>query len=154
MLWQTYPEYLDNYSLENAYQSLQGDPPGKIPFMVWLLENPASPCALPGKIDLFGHDCIHLLLKQGFDSSNEAFVVGFTMGNDVRTTYWHLLLFKIMALVFYPAQYRLTWAEIKLFDRGVTLGRQLTRRNLNTWCWSDYYGQTLAEVRSTIGLQI
>jgi hypothetical protein len=154
MLWQTYPEYLDHYSLETAYQSLQGDPPAKIPLMVWLLENPASPVALPGKIDLLGHDCIHLLLKQGFSSGNEAVVVGFTMGNDLRTTFWHLLLFKIMALIFYPAKYRLTWSELKLFDQGVAMGRKTIQKNLNHWCWQDYYSHTLSEVRVAIGLQL
>jgi hypothetical protein len=66
MLWHNYPDHLDTFTLKDAYETLEGDPPSKIPFIVWLLENPKSPLALPGCIDLYNHDCIHLLLKQGF----------------------------------------------------------------------------------------
>ena len=71
--------------LREALQSMGGDPPSSIPFLLWLLENPDSPIALPGKIDLYRHDCLHLLLDRGFSLYDEAFVVGFTMGNDVQT---------------------------------------------------------------------
>jgi hypothetical protein len=152
MLWQTYPKYLDNWTLEAAYQSLQGDPPGKIPFMVWLLENPASPVAMPGNIDLIGHDQIHLLLQQGFTPAHEAYVVGFTMGNDDRTSWLHLLIFRIAALFLYPPKYRLTKDELVIFDRGLQLGRQTKVRNLNRVGLSHWQHETLATVRNLVGL--
>jgi hypothetical protein len=154
MLWQTYPKYLDEWTLDAAYQSLRGDPPAKIPFTVWLLENPASPLAMPGNIDLIGHDCMHLLLKQGFAASNEAFVVGFTMGNDLRTNWLHLLIFRIAAFFLYPPKYRLTWAELTIFDRGVALGRQAQVKNLNRLNLAQWHGKTLAAIRAEIGLPI
>lgn len=64
MLWDIYPEELEVLTLHDAYLTLAGDPPSKIPFFVWLFENPRSPLALPGKIDLYQHDCLHLLLKK------------------------------------------------------------------------------------------
>jgi hypothetical protein len=154
MLWQTYPKYLDEWTLDTAYQSLQGDPPDKIPFMVWLLENPASPLAMPGNIDLVGHDCIHLLLMQGFAAANEAYVVGFTMGNDDRTTWLHLLIFRIAALFLYPPKYRLTRDELAVFDRGVALGRQTKVKNLNQGVLLKWRDATLRSVREQIGLPI
>jgi hypothetical protein len=154
MLWQTYPKYLDEWTLNAAYQSLQGDPPDKIPFMVWLLENPASPLAMPGKIDLAGHDCMHLLLKQGFAAANEAYVVGFTMGNDDRTTWLHLLIFRFAALFLYPPKYRLTRDELAIFDRGVALGRQTKVKNLNQGLLLKWNDTTLQAVREQIGLPI
>ncbi len=67
-------------TLEAAIREINGDPASSIPFLVWLLENLASPIALPGKIDLYCHDCLHVLLNKGFSLEDEAFVVGFTMG--------------------------------------------------------------------------
>jgi hypothetical protein len=154
MLWQTYPKYLDEWTLDRAYQSLQGDPPNKIPFMVWLLENPASPLAMPGNIDLAGHDCMHLLLKQGFAAANEAYVVGFTMGNDDRTTCLHLLIFRIAALFLYPPKYRLNRDELAIFDRGVALGRQTKVKNLNQGILTKWRDTTLQSVREQIGLPV
>ncbi len=154
MLWQTYPKHLDEWTLDTAYQSLQGDPPDKIPFMVWLLENPASPLAMPGNIDLVGHDCIHLLLKQGFAAANEAYVVGFTMGNDDRTTWFHLLIFRIAALFIYPPKYRLTRDELAIFDQGVALGRQTKVKNLNQGVLVKWRDAPLRSVREQIGLPI
>lgn len=36
----------------------------EIPWIVRLLENPQSPLALSGKISLFDHDCLHILLNR------------------------------------------------------------------------------------------
>lgn len=152
MLWHTYPEHLDSFSLQQAYETLEGDPPSKIPLMVWLLENPESPVALPGCIDLYGHDCIHLLLRQGFTSKNEAYVVGFTMGNDVRTNRLHLMIFKFAARVLYPEKYRLDAAEIEYFERGFELGQKIRVKNLNRISFSQWQAKTLKDIRTEIGL--
>jgi hypothetical protein len=154
MLWHEYPEALDDVTLAAAYQTLQGDPPAEIPWMVWLLENPASRCALLGNIDLFGHDCMHLLLKKGFSSADEAYVVGFTMGNNIRATWWHLLLFKIAAVLFYPPKYRLQYSELSILQKGFQLGRSTKIRNLNQLCLEDWRHKNLREIRREIDLEI
>ena len=51
----------------------------KIPFVIWLLENPNSLLTLPGKISLRHHDYLHVLLDRGISPQNEAFLIGFTM---------------------------------------------------------------------------
>jgi hypothetical protein len=154
MLWKKYPKSLDSTTLELAYQSLQGDAPSEIPKVVWLLENPASPFALPGNIDLFGHDCIHLLLKQGFASANEAYVVGFTMGNDLRTTSIHFNFFKFACLFLYPPKYRLTFAEIAILEKGFKKGRSIPTKNLNQLDLEQWNDKTLRELRKEIELEI
>ena len=53
MLWNDYPDRPDAFTLVAACENLQVDPPGEIPFFVWLLENPSSPLNMPGSIDLF-----------------------------------------------------------------------------------------------------
>jgi hypothetical protein len=154
MLWNQYPKDLDHITLGEAYQTLQGDPPAKIPWIVWLLENPASPCALPGNIDLFGHDCIHLLLKKGFSSDDEAYVVGFTMGNDLRTNGLHLLVFKIFALFFYPSKYRISYEQLSILHSGWSLGRKTKVKNLNQVCLEDWSSKVLHELRTELKLKI
>ncbi len=154
MLWNNYPEKLDNLTLQGAYQTLQGDPPAKIPPMVWLLENPSSPFALPGNIDVFGHDCIHLLLKKGFTSDDEAYVVGFTMGNDLRTNWLHLLIFKIFALFLYPPKYRISYQQLQILNEGLELGRKTQFKNLNQICLESYGNRILHEVRAELSIAL
>jgi hypothetical protein len=154
MLWHKYPDRLDNLTLIDAFEDLQGDPPGEIPLLVWLLENPASPISMPGSIDLFGHDCIHLLLKQGFSPANEAYIVGFTMGNDNSTNWLHLLIFKIAAYFLYPRKYKLTYSELQLFDQGVKFGRKTKVKNINKFDWSNWHHKILKDVRMELGLDI
>jgi hypothetical protein len=154
MLWKKYPKALDDMTLAVAYESLQGDAPSEIPKIVWLLENPASPFALPGSIDLFGHDCVHLLLKKGFTSSNEAYVVGFTMGNDLRTTNLHFAFFKFASLFLYPPKYRLTVAEIAVLEKGFEKGRNTTTKNINQIDLEQWSDKTLNELREDIDLEI
>jgi hypothetical protein len=152
MLWNKYPYRLDNFTLAAAIEDLQGDPPNTIPCLVWLLENPASPLSLPGKIDLTGHDCIHLLLKRGFRSRDEAYVVGFTMGNDTSTNSFHLLIFKVAAYYLYPHKYRLTYSELKIFDLGVRQGRRAKIENINQIDWLRWKHHKLRDIRLELGL--
>jgi hypothetical protein len=152
MLWNKYPYRLDNFTLAAAVEDLKGDPPGTIPWLVWLLENPASPLSLPGKIDLNGHDCIHLLLKRGFRSRDEAYVVGFTMGNDTSTNSIHLLIFKVAAYFLYPLKYRFTYLELKIFDLGVRRGRRAKIENINKIDWLRWKHQKLRDIRRELGL--
>jgi hypothetical protein len=154
MLWHTYPNELDTLTLEKAYQTLEGDPPSKIPFIVWLLENPDSPLALPGCIDLYRHDCLHLLLKQGFTSESEAYVVGFTMGNDIRTNRMHLLIFKLAARLLYPEKYRLKNSDIEAFERGFQMGQRVRVKNLNQASFRQWEYKVLREIRTEIGLEM
>jgi hypothetical protein len=154
MLWKKYPKALDDTTLAVAYESLQGDSPSEIPKIVWLLENPDSPFSLPGSIDLYGHDCIHLLLKKGFTSANEAYVVGFTMGNDLRTTNLHFAFFKFASLFLYPSKYRLTVAEIAVLEKGFKKGRDATIKNINQIDLAQWSDKTLRELREEIDLEI
>jgi hypothetical protein len=153
MLWHEYPESLDSEPLQSAYQTLQGDPSSKIPFIVWLLENPDSKLALPGNIDLYGHDCLHLLLKQGFTPSNEAYVVGFAMGNDVRTCGIHIWIFIFAAQFLYPSLYRLSSADFTMFWQGFKLGKKVRIKDLNQMLHQEWRSKTLQEIRDEAGLE-
>lgn len=141
-----------NQTLGDALQTIGGDAPSDIPLVVRLLENPASPIALPGKIDLYRHDCLHLLLNRGFSLEDEAFVVGFTMGNDKQTRPLHLIVFKLCSWLLYPKPYRFHWTHFKTFDRGVACGRSVKTRNLNTFDFKAQGHKTIAALRHQLDL--
>jgi hypothetical protein len=152
MLWNTYPDELDYCTLQSAYEALQGDAPSSIPTIVWLMENPKSPFPLPGAIDLHGHDCMHLLLKQGFSDINEAYVVGFTMGNCSKLHPLHLSIFRFVAQYLYPHPYKIGKDELEFFEAGVSQGRSAPIKDI---CQLDFHGfkhMTLQQVRVILGL--
>lgn len=140
--------------LDNAYQEMNGDAPSKIPFLVWLLENPASPLPFPGKIDLYRHDCLHLLLERGFSLEDEAFVVGFTMGNDPYTKWFHITLFKLISSRFYPRKFRFNKTHLLMFDFGFVYGSQVITKELNTFDFHIYENQTISKIRQDLGIDI
>ncbi|MES1026448.1 hypothetical protein ABN584_26465 [Gloeocapsa sp. BRSZ] len=78
--------YIDSNccTLHYAVQQLAIDDQADIPFIVWLVENPHSPIALPGKISLYGHDSLHAILNRGHSLADEVFVGSFTMGNTTQ----------------------------------------------------------------------
>lgn len=139
-------------TLEEVMAAKGGDPPSKIPFLVRLLENPASPIALPGKINLYRHDCLHVLLDRGWSLHDEAFVVGFTMGNDEHTNWIHLVILKFFSSHFYPLKYRFNREHLKVFDLGVMYGRAVGVRNLNYLDFSHYQTQPVEAVRQQLGI--
>ena len=103
--------------------STKSDRPSDIPFLKELLENPNSPIALPGKIYLQNHNCLHSLLNRGFPLEDEAFIIGFTMANDLKINKFHLLIFKFISLNFHPNKYRFKQEHMPAFNSGFLLGK-------------------------------
>jgi len=144
---------LHNTTLHDAVQKIMVDSQANIPFIIWLFENPSSPIALPGSIDLYGHDCLHILLDRvELSLAEEAFVIGFTMGNDQRTSWFHKLLFKVISSTLYPRKYRFSWKDFRSFDAGFLYGRSLPFQNLNQIDFRAYQHQTVTQVRQRFGI--
>lgn len=139
-------------TLSDALKTLGGDPPYRLPLIVRLLENPASPIALPGNIDLYRHDCLHRLLNRSFSLEDEAFVIGFTMGNANQTHRLHLEIFKLCSWLLYPKTYRFSRAHFVSFERGVEYGRRVLSKNLNRFDFKAHEHQSLDHLRQFLGL--
>jgi len=137
----------ESWTLKEAYQRLEGDQPLDIPFLIWLVENPDSPIALPGKIDLYRHDCLHILFDLDFSFYSEAFIIGFTMQNDCQTNWLHIALFKFLSIFLYPKHYRFNLSHLKSFDLGVLYAQKILVKNLNQFEFYNYQNQTLSELR-------
>lgn len=144
--------YIDSNrcTLHDAVQQLAIDTQADIPFVNWLLEHPHSPIALPGKIDLYGHDCLHAILNRGHSSPDEAFIRGFTMGNDLQTTLLHKLLYKVASSTVYCKKYRFSWKDFQWFDAGFAYGRAIQRRNLNHLDFRTYQNYTVLQGRQQL----
>lgn len=114
-----------NPTLSEALKEFSLDKQEDIPWIIRLLENPLSPVALPGKISYYNHDCIHVLLKRGLSLADEAFVIGFTMGNNPNTKPWHKKVYKFFSRYLYPVKYRFLPKHFKVFDLGFNYGKSL-----------------------------
>ena len=94
-----------------------------ISWLVRLIENPKSPFHLHGASTLHDHDHIHVLLRRGQANDDEAFVIGFTMGNDDRTKSWEAKLYKFISRWLYPKAEQFTKNQLKIFDSGFKYGQ-------------------------------
>lgn len=146
--------YSSQQTLKNVYQTLKGDKQSDIPFMIWLLENPKSFLPFPGKIDLRRHDYLHILLERGFSLEDESFIVGFTIGNDIKTKPVHCLIFKLVSKYFYPQNYRFAQKHFQSFDLGYLYGTKVKIKNINNLDFSIYEDRTISEIRKELGIDI
>jgi hypothetical protein len=100
-----------------------GDPQSSIPFWIWLLENPQSPISLPGKIDLFNHDCLHVLFGLGKSPEDEAVILGITFGGEPKFNRFHLLIFKFFSRFIYPGVFKFNKHHLKILDQAYLYAR-------------------------------
>jgi len=143
---------VDNIKLKEAYSTVFSLYNPKIPFVIWLLENPDSPLALPGKISLQYHDYIHILLGRGISPQDEAFVIGFTMGNDLNTNRMHLFIYKFFASFIYPYPYNFSKLDLINFDLGFIYGRKIKIKQINEINFENYHNETINYLRNYFGI--
>jgi len=95
-----------------------------IPLIIKLVENPNYKTSglFGGAVNLFNHDCIHVLLGRGLLVKDEAFVIGYTMGSTKNMKRWKRNLFMFMSKYFYPKGYKFGEEERLVFNMGVMAG--------------------------------
>lgn len=142
----------DELSLREVYESLPGYSQSDINWLVRALENPKSPFALTGAIDLFGHDCVHVLLGRGLLAQDEAFVIGFTMGTSKHLPHWQRNFFKFAAQKLYPKEYRFDDNDLKVFDLGVECGMKSPCKEIYKVDFRPMLDWPLGKVRETVGI--
>ena len=146
------PGLEDSDTLRDVYESMPGDGPAAMPWYVRAVENPASPAALPGAVDLFGHDCVHILLGRGMHSQDEAFVVGATMGSSRRLTGWQQQFYLAWSRLLYRGPYRFSRIDRMVFGIGVEFGRCQCARPLSGVPWPELMDRKLGELRAELGI--
>ena len=97
-----------------------------VPLVVKLTENPNyfTSKLFTGAVDLYSHDCIHVLLGRGLLVKDEAFVIGYTMGSGKKMSRWRRNLFLWVTKYLYPEGYKFTEEERYIFYSGVMAGSQ------------------------------
>ena len=146
----TFKEALNIFSKTNTAKK-QKD----ISWLVWLIENPKSPFHLHGAATLHDHDHIHVLLRRGQGTDDEAFVIGFTMGNDDRTKSWESKLFKFISRWLYSKSERFTKKQLKIFDSGLKYGQSKLNlyKRIGEFDWDKIDKNTpLDKVRKSFGI--
>jgi hypothetical protein len=142
----------ENRKLNEVLAEMPGYKQGDIPLMVWLLENPKSKIAMPGYIDLYNHDCVHILLGRGLLPQDEAFVIGFTMGNSTYVRKLHNAIFKFFSLYLYPKNFKLQKQDLFAFDLGFEYGRNRKIRNINKVDFHQKVNLTIGEIRHKLDI--
>ena len=145
---------IESLSLSQGLENLGGFDQEDIPFGIWLLENPRSPLCLPGSIDLFGHDCIHVLLECGLTLEDEAFVIGFTMGNDPKTKTIHLAFYKFFSSFLFPASYQFQKSHWDFFDLGFEIGRKSEFSSIHKVDFENLKDIKIEDLRKDFGVDI
>ena len=146
----TFKEALNIFSKTNTTKKQKN-----ISWLVWLIENPKSPFHLHGASTLHDHDHVHVLLRRGQANDDEAFVIGFTMGNDDRTKSWESKLFKFISRWLYPKGERFTKKQLKIFDSGFKYGRSKLNlyKRIGEFDWDKMDKNTpLDEVKKSFGV--
>ncbi len=85
---------------------------------------------------------------------DEAFVIGFTIGNDPQTNWLHLLIFKLFSRWLYPLDCRFNETHLKVFDLGVDYGKKIRIKNLNRVDFREIEHQKVKELRQDFGIQL
>jgi hypothetical protein len=140
--------------LKEACQQFAIDKDADLPIWIWLLESPESPIALPGSLDLYGHDCIHLLLNRGVSAYDEAFVIGFTMGNSDKVKPHHIAIIKTFSRFVYPNPFKFTLSHLQVFDLGFMYGKQVKYRNIYKENFDAYKNWTIEDLRIRCGISL
>ena len=141
-------------NIRNNIHRIQINKRAEIPKIVWLLENPRSLVSLPGKISLYNHDSLHLLLEQKTNSTGEAFVLGFTIGNDLSSKKHHVFIFKFFLQYVYPKKYRLSTYELIFFDIGLEYGKRIFYKNINKIDFKKIENYPLSSIRAVLGIDV
>ncbi|MBP2833964.1 hypothetical protein J8281_17340 [Aquimarina sp. U1-2] len=144
----------NNCSLRSVMSSLEGFSQNQIPWIIRVLENPKSPLALTGAVNLFDHDCIHALLGRGLSERDEAFVIGFTMGSNPNLKKYEILIFKFFSMYIYPKIYKFNAKEIKVFNLGINAAKEMKSPNIDAFCFEEHLDEKIGHLREKFSINI
>jgi hypothetical protein len=148
----TPPLHSDELTLAEVYATLHANKQNQINFWVWLLENPQSKVHLSGAVDLFNHDCLHIVLARGLAPSDEAFVIGCTMGSVPTLKTWEIKLYKFFAHFIYPKVYRFNKTQLHIFEQALLATKKAGIQDLSHYDFHTNFNKKLGDIRQELGI--
>lgn len=145
----------DDMTLRDVLATMPAANADDVPEIIQKYENPKSPDALPGSIELDRHDCIHVLLGRGLHVQDEAFVIGATMGAASDITEEHIDFFIRVSTQEYPKHWRFEEEHIASFRLGVGFAvDNMNNKDLHLIPMEEepYQSMTVREFRKAIGV--
>jgi len=130
--------------------------PNDVPLIIKLVENPKYRTSkiFTGAVELFTHDCIHILLGRGLLLKDEAFVIGYTMGSSKKMKRWRRNLFMWVCKYLYPKGYKFGEEERYVFYSGVMAGSRCGA-DLSEVSFSEELGDyKVQEIRHLLGIDL
>jgi len=125
----------------------------EVPLIIKLTENPKYKTSklFTGAVDLFTHDCIHVLLGRGLLPKDEAFVIGYTMGSSKKMKRWRRNLFMFVCKYLYPEGYKFSEEERYIFYSGVMLGNNCAT-DLTSVDFNELVNYKIQAIREKLGI--
>ena len=145
----------DEMTIAEVLATLPAADAEDVPEIIRKYENPSSPDALPGAIELARHDVIHVLLGRGLHVQDEAFVIGATMGAASDITDEHVDTFIRVSTTEYPKHWRFLEEHIPSYRLGVGFAvDNLPNKNLHLIPLEEepWQSKTVAEARKDLGI--
>ena len=126
-----------------------------IPLIIKLVENPNYNTSklFGGAVDLFTHDCIHVVLGRGLLVKDEAFVIGYTMGSTKKMKRWKRNLFMFVSKYLYPEGYKFREEERFVFNMGVMAG-SLCPTDLSQINFKKYLNRQIKTIRKEVAVDV
>lgn len=141
-------------TLQEIRDTLPANNPDDISKIVKLFENPKSPIALKGAVNLERHDCIHIILGRGLLPQDEAFVIGFTMGTSKNISKLEKFIFKTVSMYFYPKKYRFARRHMKVYELGLYFGKHCNAEKIYDFPFENHQNTKLSELRKKLGINL
>lgn len=131
--------------------------PSDVPWIVRLVENPKLDIpgirVFNGAVDLFSHDCIHLILGRGMMPKDEAFVIGFTMGSTKKIFKFEKFLYHFVTEYLYPKPFNFTNQEHMVFDIAASIADVSSCKPLDKVDFTSMLEWSLEKIRDEIGIK-
>ncbi len=137
-LREVYDNFIDRYHQD------------EIPWQVKWVENPNYRFSMSGAVDLYTHDCIHIILGRGDRPDEETFVIGVTMGSDPNLKAREMKLYRWLSRHFYPDEYKFSYQDLFMYNIGVYTARAMGLTNLSLVKFKNYEDRKLGEIREEL----
>jgi hypothetical protein len=153
------PLSADTASLRAVFTQVMtfGNSQVEVPLIVRLVENPKYQlpvCPLfHGAVTLRQHDFVHIILGRGYTITDEAFVIGFTMGTTDKVSTLEAWLYCQAACHVYPKAYRFKRDHARIFRDAVAAGYISACHPLDTFNFEDVLDLPLRDIRQMLGLE-